>query len=122
MSAVTPGSDAISPVSLTKSAINAIKSIREQQEIAEDLSLRLGVKGGGCSGFSYVIGFDALQENDLAFEIEGLSILMDKAQAMYLFGMEVDWIEGLENRGFSFNNPNAKSTCGCGESFSTEAP
>lgn len=120
MSSVTPGSDAISPVSLTKSALNAIKSIREQQDIAEDLNLRLGVKGGGCSGFSYVIGFDELQENDLAFEIEGLKILMDKAEAMYLFGMEVDWVDGLNNRGFSFTNPNAKSTCGCGESFSTE--
>jgi len=80
--------------------------------------LRVGVKGGGCSGFSYVLGFDQPKENDETFEISGLKVFMQKSHAIYLLGMEVDWVEGLNNRGFSFNNPNASSTCGCGTSFS----
>ncbi len=70
------------------------------------------------SGFSYILGFDLPKENDDIFEIEGIQVYMQKSHAIYLIGMEIDWEEGLNNRGFSFNNPNAKDTCGCGTSFS----
>jgi len=83
-----------------------------------EFGLRVGVKGGGCSGFSYILGFDARKEQDQVFEIDGLTILMDKAHGLYLAGMQIEWVDGLNNRGFSFINPNAKSTCGCGSSFS----
>lgn len=68
--------------------------------------------------FSYVLGFDLQQEKDQIYEIGGLQILMEKAHTLYLAGMQIDWVEGLDNRGFSFVNPNAKDTCGCGQSFS----
>lgn len=79
--------------------------------------LRVGVKGGGCSGMTYVLGFDHKEENDQQFEMEEISVIMNKAHEMYLFGMEVDWQDGLNNRGFTFKNPNASATCGCGTSF-----
>ncbi|MEL6922408.1 MAG: iron-sulfur cluster assembly accessory protein, partial [Bacteroidota bacterium] len=78
----------------------------------------VGVKGGGCSGFSYVLGFDVKKEKDEVYEINGMTVFMEKAHAIYLIGIEIDWMEGLQNRGFTFNNPNAKDTCGCGTSFS----
>lgn len=108
---------ALAPVQLTDSTIRELKRIREEQNIPADYGLRIGVKGGGCSGFSYVLGFDEAKENDDVFEIKNERILMQKAHAIYLLGMEIDWVEGLNNRGFSFNNPNATSTCGCGTSF-----
>ena len=79
--------------------------------------LRVGVKGGGCSGMSYVLGFDHRQDNDHTFEIEGITCVMNKAHEIYLYGMQVDWQDGLNNRGFTFKNPNASATCGCGSSF-----
>ena len=106
-----------SPIKLTAGAIQQLKRIREDQGVPEAYELRVGVKGGGCSGFSYMLGFDELKEKDTVYEFEGIRILMDKAHALYLLGMEIDWLEGLNNRGFVFNNPNAKETCGCGTSF-----
>ncbi len=108
---------AIQPVHLSKGALEAVKNILKEQDIPENYGLRVGVKGGGCSGFSYVLGFDERTEKDDIFEIEGIKVLIEKTHFMYLAGMEIDWVDGLENRGFSFNNPNAKSTCGCGSSF-----
>jgi len=99
-------------------AVKQLKKLIQDQNIPEDHGLRLGVKGGGCSGFSYILGFDVKKENDDTFMIDGIQVFMEKAHAIYLLGMEVDWVEGLNNRGFSFNNPNASSTCGCGTSFS----
>lgn len=107
-----------SPVRLTPGAISQLKRLREEQGVPADYSLRIGVKGGGCSGFSYLLGFDEQKEHDTVYEFEGVRILMDKAHALYLLGMEIDWHEGLNNRGFVFNNPNATETCGCGTSFS----
>ncbi|MFN8332323.1 MAG: iron-sulfur cluster assembly accessory protein [Saprospiraceae bacterium] len=103
---------------ISESAISQLKRIREEQNIPMEFGLRVGVKGGGCSGFSYILGFDARKEQDQVFEIDGLTILMDKAHGLYLAGMQIEWVDGLNNRGFSFINPNAKSTCGCGSSFS----
>ncbi len=106
------------PISLTDGAIKQLNRILTEQQLTADHALRVGVKGGGCSGFSYILGFDVKKDNDLQFEIKGVNVLVQKAHAMYLMGMEIDWVDGLQNRGFSFNNPNATDTCGCGTSFS----
>lgn len=81
--------------------------------------LRLGVKGGGCSGFSYVIEFEdnPPREKDLLFEVEGVKILVDKKSILYLNGTVLNWEKTLMNQGFKFDNPNEKSSCGCGSSF-----
>lgn len=109
---------ALQPITLTEGAVTQLHRIRESQNVPADYGLRVGVKGGGCSGFSYVLGFDVVKENDEIHEINGIKVLLQKSHAIYLLGMEIDWVEGLNNRGFSFNNPNAKETCGCGTSFS----
>ncbi len=106
------------PIQITDGAIQQLNAIRTQENIPSDYCLRVGVKGGGCSGFSYVLGFDLQKDDDDTFEINDLKIVMNKAHAIYLLGMEIDFVTGLENRGFTFNNPNASSTCGCGTSFS----
>lgn len=106
------------PIYLTAGAIKQLDQIRIEQGLANTYGLRVGVKGGGCSGFSYELGFDEQKEDDDVFEQDGVKIFMKKSHAMYLYGMEIDWVEGLNNRGFSFNNPNATETCGCGTSFS----
>ncbi len=108
----------LAPIQLTDTTIRELKRIRNEQSIPAQYGLRIGVKGGGCSGFSYVLGFDEAKDADDIFDIKGEKVFMQKAHAIYLLGMEVDWVEGLNNRGFSFNNPNAKDTCGCGTSFS----
>lgn len=105
-------------ITLTPGAIKQLEKIRQEQNIDETHGLRVGVKGGGCSGFSYVLGFDVQKEKDDVYEVGGIKILMEKAHALYLLGMEIDWVDGLNNRGFTFTNPNAKETCGCGTSFS----
>lgn len=106
------------PIQLTEGAIFQLKRIMKEQNIPSDHGLRVGVKGGGCSGFSYVLGFDLKSDKDQEFEIDGLNVYVEKAHSLYLIGMEIDWVDGLENRGFIFNNPNATDTCGCGTSFS----
>jgi iron-sulfur cluster assembly protein len=110
--------DTLQPITLTEGAILALRRIREEEGVPGDHFVRIGVKGGGCSGFSYVLGFDVKKEGDQEFMISGLPVVMQKAHQLYLMGIEIDWLDGLENRGFSFNNPNAKETCGCGTSFS----
>lgn len=105
------------PIILTQGAVNQLKSIMSEQGIAPQYGLRVGVKGGGCSGFTYVLGFDEQKDVDQVFEISGMKVLMEKSHAIYLLGMEIDFVEGLNNRGFSFSNPNAKESCGCGTSF-----
>jgi iron-sulfur cluster assembly protein len=107
-----------SPIKLTSGALAQLKRIRAEQGVPEHYGLRVGVNGGGCSGFSYLLGFDDKKERDTIYEIGDIQIFMDKAHSLYLLGMEIDWLEGLNNRGFIFNNPNATDTCGCGTSFS----
>ena len=111
-------STTLTPLTLTDGAVKQLNRIMVEQNVPEDHGLRVGVKGGGCSGFSYILGFDVQKENDEVYEINGMKVLMQKAHAIYLLGIEIDWLEGLQNRGFTFNNPNAKDTCGCGTSFS----
>ena len=103
------------PVSFTESAITEIKRLYTLQP--EGKYLRVGAKGGGCSGLTYVLDFDTKDVNDELFETGGVQCIMDKGQGMYLLGMEINWDNGLNNRGFTFSNPNASKTCGCGTSF-----
>jgi iron-sulfur cluster assembly accessory protein len=103
------------PVQFTPGAIAEIKRLMNSD--AAHKHLRVGVKGGGCSGLSYVLGFDELTENDDQFDYEGIPLIINKAHGIYLAGMEIDWQNGLNARGFSFSNPNASKTCGCGTSF-----
>lgn len=115
MTAVTKTSDIIK---LTPSAMAQLKRIMQEQNVPEGYGLRVGVKGGGCSGFSYILGFDERKEKDQVYDVDGLPVFIERSHGMYLLGMEIDWHEGLNNRGFVFNNPNASDTCGCGSSFS----
>lgn len=110
--------DLETPVKLTEGAITQLKKIMTDQNVTEQHGLRVGVKGGGCSGFTYILGFDEKKDNDDEFETGGLRVIMNKAHAIYLVGIEIDFLDGLQNRGFTFNNPNAKESCGCGTSFS----
>lgn len=105
------------PVSFTASAINEIKRLMEVEGFDRSKKLRVGVKGGGCSGMTYVLDFDSVKENDEVFDLDGIKFIIDKAHGIYLLGMEINWEGGLNSRGFTFNNPNASSTCGCGTSF-----
>ena len=108
----------VTPILISETAISQLKRIMEEQNIPNGYGLRVGVKGGGCSGFSYILGFDSKKENDQVFNIGDMTVYMEKSHGLYLMGMQIDWLEGLENRGFTFNNPNAQETCGCGSSFS----
>jgi iron-sulfur cluster assembly accessory protein len=107
----------ITPVTLTAGAVAAVHKLMAAEGFDTTQVLRVGVKGGGCSGMTYILGFDHKQENDAEFEIEGIACVMNRSHEMYLYGMQVDWQDGLSNRGFTFKNPNASSTCGCGTSF-----
>jgi iron-sulfur cluster assembly protein len=104
-------------VQLTEVAAGKVKEIMAQQNPAPT-ALRVAVVGGGCSGFSYHMAFDN-QENpsDNVYEFEGVKLYVDQMSEMYLEGVQIDYIETLEGAGFKFNNPNVKSTCGCGSSF-----
>lgn len=106
------------PVKLTANAIEEVKRLMNDPGFVAGQLLRVGVKGGGCSGLSYVLGFDQKEADDETYEIEGIPVIMKAAHGIYLFGMEVDYSDGLNARGFVFNNPNATSSCGCGSSFS----
>jgi iron-sulfur cluster assembly protein len=105
------------PVILTENAIQEVKRLMSEDGFDTTTKLRLGVKGGGCSGMTYVLGFDTPQAEDEEYQIEGITYIMNKSHGLYLFGMQVDWQGGLNSRGFTFTNPNASKTCGCGTSF-----
>jgi iron-sulfur cluster assembly accessory protein len=106
-----------SPVTFTQHAVEEISRLMNEAGFDTTTHLRIGVKGGGCSGLSYILGFDAKQENDEQYEFESLPFIMNPAHGIYLMGMEIDWQDGLNARGFTFKNPNASKTCGCGTSF-----
>ncbi|MCO4293254.1 iron-sulfur cluster assembly accessory protein [Solitalea sp. MAHUQ-68] len=106
------------PVTFTEGAIKELRKLIEQKELTDEFGLRVGVEGGGCAGMNYVLGFDKKKEGDEIFFVDGIQIYLNKAHNLYLVGMQVDWQDGLNARGFTFNNPNATSTCGCGSSFS----
>lgn len=106
------------PVTLTSSAIQEIRALLQREHPQDGKGLRLGVKGGGCAGFTYILEFDTPKENDHLYNMDGIPLFIDKSQEIYLYDCEIDFKNGLDNRGFIFNNPNATSTCGCGTSFS----
>ena len=107
----------IAPVSFTSSAITEIKNLMNKEGFDASQYLRVGVKGGGCSGMTYVLGFEQKEEKDEIFEINGINCIINPSHGIYLSGMEIQWEGGLNSRGFTFNNPNASTTCGCGTSF-----
>lgn len=106
-----------SPVKFTAGAITEIKRLMAAPDFDNTQLLRVGVKGGGCSGMTYVLGFDAKKEKDATYNIGDIEFIMEPAHEIYLYGMEIDWQGGLNSRGFTFKNPNASTTCGCGTSF-----
>ncbi len=106
------------PVNMTPTAVAKVKEIMAQQNPLPQ-GLRLGVVGGGCSGFSYSMSFEnAAGLMDKSYDFDGLKVYVDATSLMYLSGCVVDYVETLEGAGFKFENPNVKSTCGCGSSFS----
>lgn len=105
------------PVVLTPNAVKELKRLMSAPDFDTQQQLRLGVKGGGCSGLSYILGFDRQEADDEYYDISGIPVIMKKAHGIYLAGMQVDYQDGLNARGFTFTNPNASSTCGCGTSF-----
>ncbi|QDU52327.1 HesB/IscA family protein [Gimesia panareensis] len=107
-------------VLITETAAREIKKVMTQQKMPETTALRVGVAGGGCSGFEYKLEFDGNvnEKTDSVREIHGVRVAVDKKSSLYLDGTEIDFHEGLDKRGFVFNNPNATKSCGCGSSFS----
>ena len=106
-------------VILTEKAVAEIKRIKAQNGIPDTHGLRLGVKGGGCSGMSYVLGFDSeLRAGDIVLHQQDITLYVDPKSMFYLSGTQLDFSDGLNGKGFVFNNPNAARTCGCGNSFS----
>ena len=107
-------------ITITKKAAAKVLGVFKEQSMPEDSYLRVGVKGGGCSGFSYTLDVtDKPADDDEVFESNGLKIVVDLKSYLYLVGTEVDYDDDMLKGGFVFNNPNAKRNCGCGASFST---
>ncbi|GJQ20602.1 MAG: iron-sulfur-binding protein [Bacteroidia bacterium] len=105
-------------VVITERAVAEIRKIKVDNKIPETHGLRLGIKGGGCSGMTYVLAFDEKpRQGDEIFEIGGLTVYIDPKSLFYLSGTTLDFSDGLSGRGFVFNNPQAARTCGCGHSF-----
>ncbi len=105
-------------VQLTNEAIAEIRRMITKEAPREGLGLRVGVKGGGCSGLSYFLNFDQKKEKDAELDFEGLKVYVDPKSELYLNGTTLDYVDTLQEKGFRFMNPNANKTCGCGESFS----
>ncbi len=107
-------------VTITETAAGEIKRVISEQKMPEETVLRIGVAGGGCSGFQYSLGFDNSVDKakDHVSSQHGLQIAVDKKSYLFLDGTKLDFYEGLEKRGFTFDNPNAVKSCGCGSSFS----
>lgn len=106
-------------VILTERAAQEVQKFREQNQMGEGVFLRIGVTGGGCSGFNYSLGFDENfdEARDSKYDYHGVAVVVDKKSALYLDGTTVDYFHSLEKQGFTFENPNAVKTCGCGSSF-----
>jgi iron-sulfur cluster assembly accessory protein len=104
-------------INLTDNATEKINELLSAQEDASDQALRVAVRGGGCSGFQYSLAFDKPREDDHVFKHNGVSVVVDKVSMQFVFGSEVDYVDGLEGAGFAVNNPNVVAACGCGSSF-----
>ena len=106
------------PVTLTERAAKQVEKIKAEESLDDNLYLRVAVEGGGCSGLSYKLGLDYRKEEDVVFESFGVELIVEPKHLMYLEGIEIDYPDGLDARGFTFDNPNAVDNCGCGTSFS----
>jgi iron-sulfur cluster assembly protein len=107
------------PVLLTDSAIDKVKELIAREDNADEVSLRIAVQPGGCSGMRYALFFDDRQlPNDVAVDVGGVPLRVDAQSAPYLKGTQIDWVDSLQGAGFSINNPNAQNSCACGDSFS----
>ncbi len=107
-----------SEIKITEKAASEVKNIMNENNVPVTYGLRVGVKGGGCSGLTYTLGFDAAaKEGDTTIEDKGIKLFVDGKSLFYLSGTLLDFTDGLNGKGFVFNNPNATKTCGCGESF-----
>ena len=112
------GAEESDNITVSGKAISEVRKIKEQNNIPAEYGLRIGVKGGGCSGMSYTLGFDAAaKEQDLVLQAEDINVFVDAKSLFYLMGITLDYSDGLMGKGFTFNNPNATKTCGCGSSF-----
>lgn len=98
------------PLTITDRALSAILEVVEAQKVPEDYALRIGMRGGGCGGMSYLLGFDQKKEEDMEYVYGPLQVLIDRRHSMYVLGMEIDWHEDEHQRGFVFNNPREKVT------------
>lgn len=106
-------------ISLTEKAAQEVKRLIDAQDLPKDAGLRVGVRGGGCSGLTYSLNFETEQrEKDRAFDSHGVKLYVDSKSLLYLSGTTIDYTDGLNGSGFTFNNPNATQSCGCGSSFS----
>jgi iron-sulfur cluster assembly protein len=111
--------ETLSPITLSEKALQEIKRLIEEHKLPQSAGVRVGVRGGGCSGFSYQLNFDLSQsEGDHIFEQDGVRVFCDPKSYTFLRGAMLDYTDGLHGRGFHFVNPNSKGSCGCGESFS----
>jgi iron-sulfur cluster assembly protein len=104
-------------ISLTDKAAKKIGELLGDQSDSEGQALRVAVRGGGCSGFQYALAFDRPADDDHVFEVDGVAVIVDKVSMQFVFGSEVDYVEGLQGAGFQVNNPNVVAACGCGSSF-----
>ena len=112
-----PAEPAPSPVALTAKAVEMVKDAMTRENLT-GYGIRIGVVGGGCSGFQYSMDFEnAEKEGNVVYEQDGIRLFVDPMSSMYLQGVSVDYVVGLQGAGFKFNNPNARNTCGCGQSF-----
>ena len=103
-------------ITLSDKAAEKIGDLLGSQDSAEQ-ALRVAVRGGGCSGFQYALAFDKPKDDDHVFEVDGVAVVVDKVSMQFVFGSEVDYVEGLQGAGFQVNNPNVVAACGCGSSF-----
>ena len=106
-------------ISLTERAANEVQKHIENGKFEEEMFLRVGIAAGGCSGFSYSLGFDKAydEKQDAKYDCHGVDVVVDRKSALYLDGTTIDWYESFEKRGFTFENPNVVKSCGCGSSF-----
>ena len=105
-------------VTLTPRAVAAVRKMHQKEGLGADQGLRIAVVGGGCSGFQYSMNFDVRKDGDLVTELDGIKVFVDEISLPYIAGITLDYVEGLHNAGFRFDNPRATRTCGCGSSFS----
>ncbi|MDX6637336.1 MAG: iron-sulfur cluster assembly protein [Solirubrobacterales bacterium] len=104
-------------INLTDGAAAKIKDLVSTRDNADESALRVSVRGGGCSGFQYALALDQAKDDDHVFEHNGVAVVVDKVSMQFVFGSEVDYVDGLQGAGFVVNNPNVVAACGCGSSF-----